>query len=441
MACRSAPFSALAWSRRAVLRGLLGAALVAPTAAAFRKEDATDAEGMTLTPWRRGQLDIHHISTGRGDATLVVAPDGTTLLIDAGAIYTGGPFNLDLKPNGSKRPGEWIARYVERRLRAAGSSELDYMVVTHIHPDHIGDVDPSLPRARDGDYRLTGVSDLAAQLPIGVVLDRGAPDYAGVDIRTAPFAQNYIEFIQARLAAGGRVERLRAGAGDQIHLAKNASAFPGFSFRNIAVNGAVWTGRGNQARQVIPSSGALKPADVPDENAYSAAFRLSYGEFSYFTAGDLTSNTLDGELPWRDVESPAAEVAGPVDVAVAAHHGLFDSTGADVVRALRPRVWLIDIWHVSHPSITTLERLFSQRLYSGPRDVFATGLSPANSLVNERLTRRLSSSAGHVIVRVAPGGGSYRVVVTDNADESDRVVRVFGPYESNARPAARVGSR
>ena len=102
MARRSAQFSALAWSRRAVLRGLLGAALVAPAAAAVRKEDATDAEGMTLTPWRRGQLDIHHISTGRGDATLVVAPDGTTILIDAGAIYAGGPFNLDLKPNGSR---------------------------------------------------------------------------------------------------------------------------------------------------------------------------------------------------------------------------------------------------------------------------------------------------------------------------------------------------
>ncbi len=431
MARRSGPFSAPAWSRRAILRGLLGAALVASAAAASR--DATDVAGMALTPWQRGELEIHHIATGRGDATLVVAPDGTTILIDAGAIYSGGPFNLDLQPNGSKRPGEWMARYVERRLRAVGSSELDYMVVTHIHPDHVGDVDPSLPKAKDGDYRLTGVSDFAAQIPVGTVLDRGAPDYADVDIRTAPFARNYIAFIQARLAAGSRVERLRAGADNQIHLAKDASAFPGFSFRNIAVNGAVWTGRGNGTRQVIPPPGVLKPEDVPDENAYSAAFRLGYGKFAYFTAGDLTSNTFDGELPWRDVESPAAEVAGRVDVAVAAHHGLFDSTGADVVRASQPRVWLIDVWHVSHPSITSLERLFSQRLYSGPRDVFATGLSTANSLVNDRLTHRFSSSAGHVIVRVAPDAESYRVVVTDNADESDRIIRVFGPYKSGSR--------
>jgi len=374
-------------------------------------------------------LDIHHISTGRGDSTLIVAPDGTTIMIDAGAIYANSPFNLELKPNETRRPGEWIARYAARRLLDTGNSALDYLVATHIHPDHIGDVDPSLPKASDGDYQLTGVSEVAAQLPVGVLLDRGAPDYANVDIRTAPFAQNYIRFVHARLAAGGRVERLRAGVNNQIRLLKDANAFPTFAVRNIAVNGNVWTGRRDECRQLFPSGHALKAADVPDENAYSAAFRLTYGKFAYFAAGDLTSNTFDGELPWRDVESRAAQVAGPVDVAVAAHHGLFDSTGADVVRALRPRVWLIDVWHVSHPSITTLERLFSQRLYPGQRDVFATNLSPANGLVNERLTKRLSSASGHVVIRVSPGGARYCVVVTDNSDESDRVVRVLGPHK------------
>jgi hypothetical protein len=112
-----------------------------------------------------------------------------------------------------------------------------------------------------------------------------------------------------------------------------------------------------------------------------------------------------------------------------------DSTGADVVRALRSRVWLIDAWHVSHPSITTLERLFSRRLYSGSRDVFATGLSRANALVNDRLTKRLSSTNGHIVIRVSPGGGDYRVVVTANSDEADRVVEVFGPYQSKGRPS------
>jgi hypothetical protein len=97
----------------------------------------------------------------------------------------------------------------------------------------------------------------------------------------------------------------------------------------------------------------------------------------------------------------------------------------------------MNTWHVSHPSLQTLERLFSQRLYRGPREVFATGVSSENALVSERLIKRLSSRSGHLIVRVFPGGANYRVVVTDNADEADRVTAVFGPYQSrNAHCAA-----
>jgi len=73
-------------------------------------------------------------------------------------------------------------------------------------------------------------------------------------------------------------------------------------------------------------------------------------------AGDLTSNTFDGATPWRDVETPAAQATGPVEVAVAPHHGMFDATGADAVRALRPRVWVILAWRAAHPNMATLER-------------------------------------------------------------------------------------
>jgi beta-lactamase superfamily II metal-dependent hydrolase len=412
----------------------LGGLAVASSLARYAKSDSapTDSEsikGQPLRPWRPGYLDIHHIATGRGDSSLILAPDGTTIMMDAGAMYAGSPFNFGLKPSGARRPGEWIARYARRRLGEIGADGLDYLIVTHLHPDHVGDIDPALPKASDGDYLLTGVSDVAALLPIGLVLDRGAPGYEDVDIRSAPFAQNYMKFIRARELSGRRVERLRAGNREQIHLVRG-SATPFFGMRTLAVNGEVWTGQGEMSRRLFPPRERLRPEDVPDENACSAAFRLEYGAFSYFAAGDLTSNTLEGDLPWRDVETEAALVCGSVDVAVAAHHGLYDSTSADVVRALRARVWLIDAWHVSHPSLQTLERLFSQRLYSGPREVFATGLAEANSLVSNRLTKRLSSAAGHVVVRVPPGGKSYQVIITDNSDELDRVVEVFGPYLS-----------
>lgn len=426
-----------ALDRRRVLQGLatpvlatpvLGLALGFPAGEALA--EAVDAPGAVLAPWRTGGLDIHHIATGRGDSSLIIGPDGTSLMIDAGAMYGAAPAVLEPRPGSERRPGQWIARYAARRLHDTGRSGLDYLLVTHLHPDHLGDVSEALPKAPDGTYRLTGVSDVAAELPIGVILDRGFPDYAYPSAQSAPFALNYMAFIKSRLAQGGRVERFRAGAADQIRALKDPKAFPAFAVRNLAVNGSVWTGRGEAARSLIPPIGALKPEDVPDENAFSAALRLRYGAFAYFAAGDLTSNTLDGELPWRDVLTPAARAAGPVDVAAAAHHGLFDGVSADSVRALRPRVWLIDDWHVSHPTITTLERLFSPRLYAGPREVFATRLAAANALVNDRLTRRLASSDGHVVVRVAPGGASYTVVVTDNRDEADRVLKTFGPYRS-----------
>ncbi|WP_426011470.1 hypothetical protein [Caulobacter sp. DWR2-3-1b2] len=63
----------------------------------------------------------------------------------------------------------------------------------------------------------------------------------------------------------------------------------------------------------------------------------------------------------RDAETPAAQVAGPVEVAVAGHHGMYDASGADVVRALRPRAWIVQGWHAAHPSTDALKRMLSQR--------------------------------------------------------------------------------
>jgi len=56
----------------------------------------------------------------------------------------------------------------------------------------------------------------------------------------------------------------------------------------------------------------------------------------------------------------------------------------------------------------------------------------ASAAVNERLVGRLRSVAGHVVVRVAPGGASYNVDVVDDRDEFDRVIATFGPYQSTA---------
>ena len=38
----------------------------------------------SLPQWRKGELEIHHINTCRGECTFFVFPDGTTMLLDAG---------------------------------------------------------------------------------------------------------------------------------------------------------------------------------------------------------------------------------------------------------------------------------------------------------------------------------------------------------------------
>jgi beta-lactamase superfamily II metal-dependent hydrolase len=407
------------WSRRTFLLAAASAASLPARAA----DSDHDIIGQTLRPWRPGGLDIHHIATGRGDSTLVIGPDGSSLMIDAGASATPAPPALAVRPGAARRAGEWIGRYAARRLRDAGSREIDIFLATHQHPDHIGDVWPDTPLAPGGAYRLTGVTDVDAIVPIRRFVDRAYPDYDVPAPSSAPFQLNYQAFVRDRLAAGRAVERFRPGALNQLRRAP-ADDFPQFNIRNLAVNGEVWTGQGEETRAIFPSLDEMAPEDVPEENVWSAAIRLSYGAFDYFAAGDLTSSTFDGALPWRDIETEAARAAGPVEAAVTPHHGMFDATGAGAVRALSPRIWIIPAWHALHPSVSTLDRLFNARLYPGPRDVFATGLDPATALASSWQMDRLASRNGHVIIRVSPGGDRYRVVVTDNSDEADRVTAI-----------------
>lgn len=75
-----------------------------------------------------------------------------------------------------------------------------------------------------------------------------------------------------------------------------------------------------------------------------------------------------------------------------------------------------------------MERMVSERLYAGPRDVFATSLLQGNFLTNERLATRMASRNGHIVVRVPPGGTRFCIAVTDSHDETDAVKSVTALY-------------
>ena len=162
----------------------------------------------------------------------------------------------------------------------------------------------------------------------------------------------------------------------------------------------------------------------------SCAVRLEYGRFRYYNGGDLTCDTLFGTEPWMDVESAVGKVAGPVSVAALNHHGYYDAEGPEFVRAMRARVWVLQSWHASHPALATLDRLYSPVLYEGQRDVLATSLVDAAELADARRADKMLSKQGHVVVRVAPGGATYEVVVLDDAVEIGNVKARFGPFAS-----------
>ena len=107
-----------------------------------------------LPEWKEGYLDIHTIATGRGDAALIIMPDGTTMMIDAG---DNAKAKDTQHPDATKKPGEWQAIYINHFLKQLPDKEnLDYAMVTHLHNDHIGTIKDALPGTHG--YDLSGMT-------------------------------------------------------------------------------------------------------------------------------------------------------------------------------------------------------------------------------------------------------------------------------------------
>ena len=391
---------------------------------AWRTTVIAAVPGEVLPPHPHGGMDIHHINTGEGSAALVVAPDRTTILIDCGSNQDTARlprFKAPRRPDDSRLPGEWIARYV-RRVHPRGRDEpLDYAVVSHFHADH-----------------MAGFPEFFRHVGIRTFLDRGWPDYGEPLPFTGPMAGLYKAAVADQMKRlGMRVERFRGGANDQIVLRYERNAYPEFEVRHLAVNGEAWTGEGSVMRRRIDSAGK------PNENALCAALRLRLGNFEYFSGGDLPGASDKPDVPAsRDIESAIAWPTGPVDVAVLNHHGNADSTTPFFLSVIQPRVCIAQVWDAQHVGPVTLARLRSPTLAPGPRDIFMTNggwEGRAEHIIRvfgeeagrkhiEDLEAMIAARQGHVVVRVAPGAASYEVIVLTDADESMRIVSVHGPY-------------
>jgi hypothetical protein len=407
--------------------------LLAAAAAVPARQTQPFKTGDVLPAWTPGTLDIHQIVTGRGNANFMKFPDGTTALVDAGD--QGEVEFASQRPDASRTPAQWIARYVshmERRVDPSAEPRLDYALITHFHADHMGRIDGKEPVSRFGDYRLRGITEVAEHIPISRLIDRGGPGDAYLPPPPDAMLQNYRRFIDLQSRAG-RLQTIGAVAGSagQLVPVRRPSDAAGFEARIVSVNNQVWTGTGTQTKTRFPALDSIAaPEDRPTENMCSVTLRVKYGAFDYFTGGDIPGYPVPGAPAWHDVETDIAKAIGPTDVHVVNHHGSIEEENLFWLATLKSRVMIVPAWSATHPSPDVLKRMLSRRVYPDPRDIFITVFRPETQAAIGARATQVASSHGHVVVRVEPGGARYWVLVLDDAAETYRMLSVHGPYRA-----------
>ena len=240
----------------------------------------------------RKTLDIYFIDVEGGAATLIVTPTGQSLLID-----TGFPGDRD------------AGRIAHVALEIAHLTQIDHCVITHWHRDHVG-----------------GVSALLKLIPIRNFYDHGLPATVASDMQ--------VENIDAyKLATQGKSVTLKPG--DEIKLDKRTKPLPPLTVRVLAAGGIV-SGEASAAPQVRPCGENFQPvAEDTSDNVNSVGFLMTFGRFKFFDGGDLTWN-IENRL------ACPKNIVGAIDVYQVDHHGVDSSNNPTLVRALDPRVAVID---------------------------------------------------------------------------------------------------
>lgn len=93
-----------------------------------------------------GELRVHFLDVGQGDASVLIAPDATML------IDTGRHDSDDVVP----------------QLKALGVSRIDVVAVTHAHADHVGQLDEVLAAFDVGEVWMSGTPATSATFEEGV---------------------------------------------------------------------------------------------------------------------------------------------------------------------------------------------------------------------------------------------------------------------------------
>ncbi len=408
--------------------------------------DDTKEDG-TLAAWKKGNLDIHFINSGRGECAFFIFPDGTQMVLDCGASimkYDSGT-NLGLpqvgiypKPDDSKVAGYWYTKYIQKCMEWTGNTTIDYGLNTHFDGDHLGvgyaNYGVTPPTSPYGSWYQTGFTYLLDNFSFGKMIDRGYPSY------DYPYAQsgtvktncdNYRACADYHEKQGTlKREKFVAGSNTQLGMKYDAASYPTFKVQNIFVNGEIWTGKGTATRQLFPAvsemsgTGGAKEKS-PSENSCSCVIKISYGNFDYYGGGDAGFNGAD-YFTWKHVEKNTAAVVGQVEVMKATHHGSADGCSQELLDGLNPSDIIVNVWQAVQPRAVTYERMKNTSAR-----IFTTNINETYKTTEySDKGKRISASGGHFVVRVNPDGKSYCIYQIDDTDidMKMKVVKKFGPY-------------
>ncbi|MDX6692898.1 MAG: competence protein ComEC [Blastocatellia bacterium] len=169
------------------------------------------------------ELQVHVLNVGQGDSILIIAPGGKTVLVDAGVPGSG--------------------KVVMDALQRYGVKQIDLMVATHAHADHIG-----------------GADEVLKAVKVTTVLDSRVPNTT----------KNYEDFLAAIKETGAKY--VGASPGQKFDLGGNAQ---------LSVLAPIQP----FFKQSQLRSGGNEP------NANSVVTRLDYGDFSMLLTGDAEAET------------------------------------------------------------------------------------------------------------------------------------------------------